>query len=82
MVARYNTDGSLDNTFGNGGIVTTPVVRDDTAMAVALQQDGKIVVAVSTIRVLEPLNCRKCKLELKHCRRCCSSEKKQYVGAR
>ena len=25
---------------------------------------------LSTIRVLEPLNCRKCKLELKHCRKC------------
>lgn len=45
MVARYNADGSLDTTFGNGGIVATPVIRDDTAMAVALQQDGKIVVA-------------------------------------
>src|ERR1041384_613587 len=45
MVARYNMDGSLDTTFGNGGIVTTPVFIGGTAMAVALQQDGKIVVA-------------------------------------
>ena len=29
---------------------------------------------LSTIRVLEPLNCRKCNLELKYCRKC-SSEK-------
>jgi uncharacterized delta-60 repeat protein len=45
MVTRYNTDGSLDTTFGSGGIVTTSIFRDDTAMAVALQQDGRIVVA-------------------------------------
>jgi len=30
---------------------------------------------LSAIRVLESLNCRKCKLELKHCQKC-NSEKK------
>ncbi len=43
---RYNTDGTLDNNFGFGGIVTTPI---DTiasgAYAVALQPDGKIIAA-------------------------------------
>jgi uncharacterized delta-60 repeat protein len=47
MVARYNIDGSLDAVFGNGGIVTTSVVFDARAMGVALQEDGKIVVAGS-----------------------------------
>lgn len=45
MVARYNVDGSPDFTFGNNGIVTTEVLFDARAMAVALQDDGKIVVA-------------------------------------
>jgi uncharacterized delta-60 repeat protein len=46
-VARYNTDGSLDASFGGGdGMVTTDFAnRDDRGWAVALQADGKIVVA-------------------------------------
>jgi uncharacterized delta-60 repeat protein len=47
-LARYNADGSLDNTFGNGGkVVTTFFGRTDTATALALQPDGKIVVSGS-----------------------------------
>ena len=43
---RYNADGTLDTTFGNGGIVTTNVgPNDDQAYAIALQSDGKIVTA-------------------------------------
>lgn len=38
--------GSLDKTFGTGGLVRTPVLSsNDVATAVALQADGKIVVA-------------------------------------
>ncbi len=38
--------GALDPTFGSGGIVTTKVsTNEDTARAVALQTDGKVVVA-------------------------------------
>ena len=46
-VVRYNTDGSLDNTFGTNGIVTTDLllVSEDIAYSVALQTDGKIVLA-------------------------------------
>jgi len=44
-VARYNTDGSLDTTFGTGGIVTTSISIGDKANAVAIQSDGKIVAA-------------------------------------
>jgi uncharacterized delta-60 repeat protein len=40
-LARYNTDGSLDTTFGSGGKVTSTLGR---ALAVALQADGKIAV--------------------------------------
>jgi uncharacterized delta-60 repeat protein len=45
-LARYNPDGSLDATFGNGGKVITTVVGNglfDQALAVAIQGDGKIV---------------------------------------
>ncbi len=42
-LARYNTDGSLDITFGTGGIVATPIGDRAYALAVAIQSDGKIV---------------------------------------
>ena len=46
-VARYNANGNLDATFGTGGEVTTSFGPDtsDTAVGVAVQADGKIVVA-------------------------------------
>jgi uncharacterized delta-60 repeat protein len=47
-VARYNTDGSLDTTFGNGGRVTCSFGGDDTAADVVVQPDGKILVAGSS----------------------------------
>lgn len=45
-VARYNPDGSLDPTFDGDGKVTT-LIRgtSDRAFALAIQPDGKIVVA-------------------------------------
>lgn len=47
-IARYNPDGSLDTSFGNGGKVITAVSAiDDAAHAVTIQPDGKIVVAGS-----------------------------------
>jgi uncharacterized delta-60 repeat protein len=45
LVLRYNPDGSLDGTFGTGGVVTYDGGNGDYAEAVALQPDGKIVVA-------------------------------------
>ena len=45
-VVRYNDDGSLDTGFGGDGIVTTDFAgQADQANAVAVQADGKIVVA-------------------------------------
>ena len=46
-LARYNTNGSLDISFGNGGKVTTDFnpTRADQANALAIQSDGKIVAA-------------------------------------
>lgn len=43
-LARYNTNGSLDNSFGNNGIIITAIGNDDYGRAVAIQADGKIVV--------------------------------------
>jgi len=47
VVVRYNTDGSLDTSFGTGGLVVTSfgTLTDDQAEAVVIQKDGKIVVA-------------------------------------
>ena len=45
-VVRYNKDGSLDPSFNGTGRLTTSVGSgDDTGSSVALQSDGKIVVA-------------------------------------
>ena len=47
-LARYHTDGSLDNSFGVGGKVTTAFgTANDFGRSVAIQPDGKIVVAGS-----------------------------------
>ncbi|HZS31372.1 MAG TPA: PASTA domain-containing protein [Gaiellaceae bacterium] len=42
-IARYDSEGSLDPTFGSGGIVTTSI----ELRGIAVQSDGKIVVAGS-----------------------------------
>ncbi|MFI7635963.1 hypothetical protein [Nonomuraea sp. NPDC049400] len=45
-LARYNSDGTLDSSFGADGRVTTDFGGSgDAALAVALQADGKIVAA-------------------------------------
>jgi uncharacterized delta-60 repeat protein len=45
-VVRYNADGTLDETFATGGKVTTDFgVTHDEINALAVQADGKIVVA-------------------------------------
>jgi len=49
-LARYDVNGNLDTSFGSGtGMVTTPFygisLIDDQANAIAVQTDGKIVVA-------------------------------------
>src|SRR6185503_5086153 len=49
-LVRYNGDGSLDTTFGAGGIVITPVAPGtgtDAGRAVLAQPDGGILVAGS-----------------------------------
>src|ERR1051326_7479190 len=49
-LARYNTDGTLDNTFGTGGKVTTDFTSTgDVALSVALMNDGRLVVSGYTV---------------------------------
>ncbi len=44
-IVRYNSDGSLDTSFGSCGIVVTSVDRgDDLPTSVVIQPDGKIVI--------------------------------------
>ncbi|MCA9175437.1 MAG: hypothetical protein KDB14_13225 [Planctomycetales bacterium] len=46
LLARLLADGSLDPTFGAGGIVTTDLgTTNDVARSIAVQSDGRIVVA-------------------------------------
>jgi uncharacterized delta-60 repeat protein len=44
-VARYNTDGTLDNSFSADGKATTALGTDSRGYSVVIQPDGKIVVA-------------------------------------
>ncbi len=47
LLVRFLTNGSLDNTFGNNGIVQLDLATDsyDYARSLAIQSDGKLVVA-------------------------------------
>jgi uncharacterized delta-60 repeat protein len=48
VVARFNDDGTLDSSFGTNGYVATDITGNDhfdEARAIALQPDGRIVVA-------------------------------------
>ena len=47
---RYNTDGSLDTSFDNDGIVSTPIGPFGAiGESVSIQSDGKIIVAGYTL---------------------------------
>ena len=42
-VARVNTNGTLDNTFGTGGVLTTSFEGADQVSSILIQPDGKIL---------------------------------------
>src|SRR5262245_37078781 len=45
-LVRYESDGTVDRTFGTGGVATTDFDdNEDVALALALQPDGKLVAA-------------------------------------
>ncbi len=45
VLIRYHANGTLDNTFGRDGVVTTDLRGDDYAYDLAVQQNGKLVLA-------------------------------------
>lgn len=47
-LARYHPDGSLDNSFGNAGVVLTDFGAPSRAQALVLQSDAKLVAAGAT----------------------------------
>ena len=49
-MTRYNPEGAIDTSFGNNGFVYTNFTQnsDDQALAMALQEDGKILLAGQT----------------------------------
>ena len=49
VLARLNTNGALDSTFGTGGTVNATIGTSNYVEALALQSDGNIVLAGSTI---------------------------------
>jgi uncharacterized delta-60 repeat protein len=56
LLARYNPDGTLDPSFGSGGLAAPPIegtsggLGSSWASAVAVQQDGRLLVAGGTSR--------------------------------
>lgn len=46
-VVKYSANGTLDESFGDGGIATAAVGANSVAQALAVQSDGKIVVVGS-----------------------------------
>ena len=44
-IVRYNSDGSLDNTFSSDGIQITDISGNDAAYSVVIQSDNKILVS-------------------------------------
>jgi uncharacterized delta-60 repeat protein len=51
ILAKFDSSGVLDNSFGNNGFVTRDEGGDDRAFSVALQDDGKILICGLTTAV-------------------------------
>ena len=47
LLVRFNSDGSLDNSFGNNGQIIYPTRLSSSYVALELQPDGKLVVATT-----------------------------------
>jgi len=45
LIGRYNSNGSLDSTFGINGFSKTSITSSEMADGIAIQQDGKYVIA-------------------------------------
>jgi uncharacterized delta-60 repeat protein len=54
-VARFNGDGRLDPSFGTGGLTTVTFSSlNDFARGIAVQEDGKILVAGQSANLMNP----------------------------
>lgn len=53
VLARFGTDGVLDETFGSGGLYRSQGGTNECAYAVALQRDGRVVVAGFTENAID-----------------------------
>ncbi|MFL5786865.1 MAG: delta-60 repeat domain-containing protein, partial [Flavisolibacter sp.] len=49
VVARYNTDGSLDHSFGTNGIQFTDLGSNDFSFSIVIDNSGKIILGGSTM---------------------------------
>lgn len=56
-IFRLTTDGSLDLTFGNNGVVDLPRTNDESIYQVSIQSDDKIVVAGRETRTINGVFC-------------------------
>lgn len=48
VAVRYNSNGSLDTTFGNNGILNIPIVNIQNVKCIAIQSDDKILLGGQT----------------------------------
>jgi len=48
FIARYDTKGNIDKSFGNSGIVKTPIRNLKNIRGIKIQEDGKIIVLANT----------------------------------
>ena len=55
VLVRYNTDGSIDTSFGIGGKVFTNLDSTDGIKGVAIQTDGKIIAVGDSPTSFAPL---------------------------
>ena len=53
---RFNKDGSLDEGFGNGGLIRIPVQEFASPFSIALQHNGKILIAGETSKNRQGIN--------------------------
>lgn len=56
LVARYNANGTIDNTFNGTGFQTTAIAGNEVVYDLALQSDGKIVAAGSVYSSSLPMS--------------------------
>lgn len=53
VIIRYNTDGTLDSTFGSGGVVSIQIGQESSGRAIAIQPDNQILVSGFAVDTLD-----------------------------